>query len=166
MNLRQLINSIASTEYEAADANGVVAILNAQSVDVRDTSRWNAADIASVIGPADTSAVLSTVGALPDLDWAPAQLTGEGIRFNDDAAWPILTILEATIPSIANVKALIRSTTSPSQKELGKDTTVAEVQALLLKDQKDALTTVAQDRLTNYNVALSNWDGTGDPPEL
>lgn len=95
MSLEQLIADYAQAEFDAQDFAGVLAILNAETVELRNEERFDWADVADVLGPAETEKLRIALDA-NGLGFANLQLGGGGLLLNHDEVWPALNALNAS----------------------------------------------------------------------
>ena len=134
MSLEQLIADHAQAEFDASDHVGVLAILNSESVEVRNEERFTWAGIAAILGPAETEKLRLAMEA-NGFGFANLQLGGQGLLLNDEQVWTALNQLNAA-PNI-DLQPLINAAcynvtpaVDAGLKQRGESVALAEVEAV------------------------------------
>ena len=152
--LTQLITPhLGSTDAE------IVALLNAATVSVVDSTRWTYAGLALRFGPAAIGQIDETLKQTPGYDWVRLLLAGTGIDFSDAVTQSALEGLRGVLgDNVDGLKAIGLRSVSPYQNAGFKgDVTVEEVA------EARAVAAAETQRLTPEQRATTAWNEIVNP---
>lgn len=167
MSLRTLIERLGSDKIAAE----LVALLNAQTVEVVDEQLYTWAGIALIAGP-DGAENFRIALEANGMGWAVHQLGGSGLQLSHPLTQQALTAFAAAnVPGSALLKAAGIHYVSPYVSDGGiglvtEQQVQAELNVILLQAQKQQLLESGAEVWNSFVNAVDAWDGVGDPPVM
>lgn len=95
---------IVTANVNATDAE-IAAILNAQSVEVRDTEKWTSAGLARAIGVANFGRLDEVLKSAPGMDWVRMAMASQGLDLSQPE---IQAGVDSLRPAIGNLADMIK----------------------------------------------------------
>lgn len=167
MSLKSLIVELGADKT----ASELVAMLNAQSVEVRDDQLYTWAGVALIAGPQGAEAFRLALES-NGMGWAVHQLGGSGLQLSNPLTQAALAAFaQASVPGAAELKAAGIHYISPFINGGGvgivsESDVQAELAAIHLEATKRQLLAEANDQWNAFVAAVEAWDGVGDPPVM
>lgn len=163
MSLKALIEELGSDKTAAE----LVALLNAQTVEVVDPQLYTWAGVALIAGP-DGAENFRIALEANGMGWAVHQLGGSGLQLSHPLTQQALTAFAAAnVPGAALLKAAGIHYVSPYVNDGGEGlVTESQVNAALLQLQKEQLIETARNTFETYRVTVNEWNGVGNPPVM
>jgi hypothetical protein len=165
-----LKNIIKSLDYKNKTAENIFNILNDKNIEVTDNDFWTWAGIAELIGNESTE-MLRIALTSNGMGWAVHQLGGKGLPLSRmDIQTALYRLNDAGIPGMEFLAKHTRRIESILEK-YKISTTLEEIEEIKkqinIEDLKSIKIDEATDRLNNYIVKISSWNGeTETEPEL
>lgn len=167
MSLRTLIENLGADKTAAE----LVALLNAQSVEIIDEQLYTWAGVALIAGP-DGAENFRIALEANGMGWAVHQLGGSGLQLSHPLTQQALAAFEAgNVPGASLLKAAGIHYVSPYVADGGvglvsEPQVQAELDLILLQAQKQSLIDSGAQAWNAFVNAVDAWDGVGDPPVL